>query len=528
MIGAFSIIAAVTMIQWGRLIVKRRSAKVSAGLRWIAYTQVPYLGLGLSHLMIMMTIFFVLLIYLLTAEQYYRPPKWSPLGLRSGYICLGLYPFVFSFGSRINPFVWITRIPHERWMTYHQYGARAILFFATLHAFMLIHSKVKALGWDGMADQWAEKGVASQFFGGDGVLVNGTAALATMTWIVFSSFAKFRNKSYEFFVIQHVTSVLFLLICLIAHLKVDVEVGQRYMWASLAVWAFSVSVRVILNIISSIGLGRFHGRAKLVEMHGGVTRVQVKTKEKWHTGQHVYLRLPTLNPFQSHPFTIASTFHEDATTLNLLIKTRSGLTRKLASHASKNPDKAVPVILEGPYGGLEERLERFDDILLIAGGVGGTFTWPIAEYLTAKNLPFRMVWCVRTLESLEWFADSRIDRNNLIVHVSTPSSSLQSSETSSLDNEKDSASPDATPAIGDEEKQIASLDSQKQRRFAVGQQVEEFAYRAAPGSKIAVLVCGPTSMVEHVAEASAGIQKKILMGKTELGELWLHRETFGW
>jgi NAD(P)H-flavin reductase len=55
------------------------------------------------------------------------------------------------------------------------------------------------------------------------------------------------------------------------------------------------------------------------------------------------------------------------------------------------------VVVEGPYGGMEERLSGFDDVLLIAGGVGGTFVWPIAEQLTRMEKPFRMVWSVKSL-----------------------------------------------------------------------------------------------------------------------------------
>lgn len=74
----------------------------------------------------MLSLFIPLFVYLLTAEQWYREGKWSPLGLRAGYVAAGLSPFVFSFGSRINPFVWISRIRHETWMSYHQWGARVI------------------------------------------------------------------------------------------------------------------------------------------------------------------------------------------------------------------------------------------------------------------------------------------------------------------------------------------------------------------------------------------------------------------
>jgi hypothetical protein len=75
---------------------------------------------------IMTSLFVSLLAYLLSAEQWYREGKWSPLGLRAGYIASALCPFIFSFGSRINPLVWIARLSHDRWMVYHQWGARAI------------------------------------------------------------------------------------------------------------------------------------------------------------------------------------------------------------------------------------------------------------------------------------------------------------------------------------------------------------------------------------------------------------------
>lgn len=99
---------------------------------------------------------------------------------------------------------------------------------------------------------------------------------------------------------------------------------------------------------------------------------------------------------QSHPFTIASTANPDHQhhILSLRVKTRDGITRQLAKRAGR--DGTTAVIVEGPYGGLEERLTGFDDVLLIAGGVGGTFVWPIAEHLTRLNRPFRMVWSVKS------------------------------------------------------------------------------------------------------------------------------------
>jgi len=149
----------------------------------------------------MFSVFIPLLVYLLTAEQYYREGKWSPLGLRAGYIAAGLCPFIFSFGSRINPFIWISRIPHERWMLYHQWGARAIcedyhdntiadrpVLFSMIHTGTMLHSK-----WDTMGELWHEEAVTSRYFTKDARLANGTVAIVLMAWIVFSSFANFRK-----------------------------------------------------------------------------------------------------------------------------------------------------------------------------------------------------------------------------------------------------------------------------------------------------------------------------------------------
>lgn len=272
----------------------------------------------------MLSIFVPLFAYLLTAEQWYREGKWSPLGLRAGYIAAGLCPFVFSFGSRINPFVWISRIPHETWMTYHQWGARVIrkssesilfgadptVLFSLIHTGTMLHSK-----WDTMGEVWHEEGVTSRYFTKDGRLVNGTVAVVLMAWIIMSSFANLRrlyvprylscaktlkcSRSYELFVVQHVVSVLGLLVSLVAHLQVDLEQGVKYFYASAAAWGFSILIRLVMTIVCIAGIGRFRGVARMKELPGGVTQVDIETTGKyaWQAGQHVYLRLTKLNPF---------------------------------------------------------------------------------------------------------------------------------------------------------------------------------------------------------------------------------------
>jgi len=80
--------------------------------------------------------------------------------------------------------------------------------------------------------------------------------------------------------------------------------------------------------------------------------------------------------------------------LSLRIKTRDGITRQLANRVEKGGSTSV--VVEGPYGFLEERLSGFDDVLLIAGGVGGTFVWPMAEQLTRLKKPHRLIWSIKS------------------------------------------------------------------------------------------------------------------------------------
>lgn len=101
--------------------------------------------------------------------------------------------------------------------------------------------------------------------------------------------------------VQHVVTVLGLLISLVAHLQVDLKQGVKYFYASAAVWAFSLLVRVILTALSAVGIGRFRGLAVISTLPDEVTRLDIETtgKHTWQPGQHVYIRLTRLNPFVS-------------------------------------------------------------------------------------------------------------------------------------------------------------------------------------------------------------------------------------
>ena len=74
--------------------------------------------------------------------------------------------------------------------------------------------------------------------------------------------------------------------------------------------------------------------------------------------------------------------------MTLLIRSASGLTHKLRNHLSARgaagKGDTIPVLLDGPYGGLEGDLSIYEHVLLIAGGTGITFVLPVLEELIDK------------------------------------------------------------------------------------------------------------------------------------------------
>lgn len=105
---------------------------------------------------------------------------------------------------------------------------------------------------------------------------------------------------------------------------------------------------------------------------------------------------------QSHPFTIASSppTNSDIDTpspLTILISSRSGITKRIARSALSNPSKSIPVIVQGPFGGFGEKLERFDKVLVICGGVGAAMGWPVASKLVREGRKVKMIWSVRNI-----------------------------------------------------------------------------------------------------------------------------------
>ena len=107
----------------------------------------------------------------------------------------------------------------------------------------------------------------------------------------------------------------------------------------------------------------------------------------WTPGQHCYVRLPLLSPFDNHPFTIASTSNsprgksapqaDELKPMVFFVRTRGGFTKRLDAYARNHPDTCTSAWLDGPYGGISQvDAKIYHTMILIAGGSGITASLP--------------------------------------------------------------------------------------------------------------------------------------------------------
>lgn len=107
---------------------------------------------------------------------------------------------------------------------------------------------------------------------------------------------------------------------------------------------------------------------------------------KWTPGAHVQITFPNIAPFQPHPFTIASKPSDGS--IELYIRAREGVTQRLyektAASLISGQNPSFKVRFDGIYGASFPDFAKFDVVLLVASGIGITFTIAILKDIIQK------------------------------------------------------------------------------------------------------------------------------------------------
>ncbi|KAI5455044.1 hypothetical protein NCC49_002317 [Naganishia albida] len=532
--------------------------------RMLAYHTVPsrFLRFPRTLAVILITITFAWTTAVCFAKHpYYRLTRnWgtSPLALRGEWFATALIPWTFAMAHKVSPITLLTSISHDRLQVFHQWGARIMLFFATVHTLPFIIQPL--MDWGHLRSTAYAGSFMSYFYNWTGI-----GAYVPLFWLVFSSFAPIRNWSYEFWVVQHIGSAVLFLGFMFHHTQAWLY-SWNYLYATIAVWFASCVARIVFTWTST---GVKPVKAEAYVLAGDIVKLDIPSLSRWTPGAHVFVRFPTINITQCHPFTVSSipnnkSDKQSRHTISLLVSARAGITKAVLSQAALSRGQ-VPVMIDGPYGGVHSSMSRHTQVLLVGGGVGITFLIPQIFSLLENPGHVRLVhlvWAIRSTDRIECLSplfevasslgpvpfELKID-----IYVTRPSTSTalehlddkqaspkekadgtqdpesmasvpiltrqssNSDQTSNSDKLQDALSPSQRPS---------SLYTTHSGRPDVPAIVRAFG-KAATGESVAVAVCGPGKLSVDAGNACAALQLDIMRGIGP-AEIALHSEAFTW
>ncbi|KAM0749466.1 hypothetical protein T439DRAFT_357804 [Meredithblackwellia eburnea MCA 4105] len=471
-------------------------------------------------------------------RPYYRPPNWGspPLGLRSEWVATAIIPFIFALATKRNFIQIVTALPYRTLMIVHQWGGQICLFFSLVHTIAMILRVTPMEPW------WYTMQHRTTYW-------TGFAALSQLLALCLLSLRPIRQFMYETFYWLHMFTAFGFVAFMFPHCldgwvlpktgPVSMLNSWAYLYATVALWFSAIFWRVGAIAYQTrcfTGISR----ASLKILSDDALKITVPYSMSYTAGQHFFLRFPTIEPFGSHPFTVASLPRsKDASggatgDVEFVLRPGKGITSRLFRIASKATINRLPVVLDGPYGGEHlERLKACDAVVLIAGGTGITAVAPVAASLVRHSsatattvgaeeegscgVPPKIVvvWAVRRSSSLSWFeAELRTLRAGypgeitVTMHVTSPS---ETEKKNVLECDSSSASNDNLV-----EKGITNAFAIEQGRPAVGDIILTEA--ASTSGRLAVLVCGPESLCDDVRSAVVLQQQLILLEMTALQE----------
>jgi hypothetical protein len=484
--------------------------------------------------------------------------KWEKVGFRAAWVSVSQIPFIYLLSSKFNPISMLTGISYERFNWLHRWAARTVFLTIIVH-------------WSFFFREWWLADFVQLEIQMMPMVKYGFGAWSTIGWMVLSGFGFFRNLNYEIFVAQHICAAATLLWLLHTHVpnyaKYNIYMAVGFVafdWSSRIIWAVLRNFHIIDRIRASAP-----GYAvRLEALPGEMTRVIIDDPGfKWNAGQHAYITIPRLGPFEMHPFTIANAAGapqpDDRGRLSMLIKAHSGFSRRLHKAALKPSaeDTTYRAFLSGPWG-LPPDLRHYETVVLIACSSGASFVVPLLQELLSEPSCVRMInlhWIIRLEDHIQWFerdlaslreiersaatalqitvhitttrsvvqgncsGDKRLERTTMRVLDSSSDEASSAQSLSSLENEKD-------PVTRTSDHGVRSQPITMSMRFGSRPTVESMirpSVEAAVG-ETAVVVCGGISITAQTRTFVAALsdERAVHKGSGAQG-IFLFSETYG-
>ncbi|KAJ5780717.1 hypothetical protein N7457_005877 [Penicillium paradoxum] len=348
------------------------------------------------------------------------PKKMFQLKYSAGHLAVMNTPGLVMAAGRNNPLVQLLGISFDAFNFMHRWVGRVIAANAVIHMSAVLAGQAYERGTEYILyTLWQQR-----------LYISGLVAILGFLFIVVQSLSPARHAFYELFLHLHIALAVMSFVALWYHLKNLLQ--QQVLLGTLILWGLDRACR--LGILLWRNLSSRPTTATIEVLPGSVARVDVAVARAWRfrPGQHMYLYIPSMGLWTSHPFSVAWTSTSDSlgldekrgsseslkaltggsqtTTMSILIKGQDGFTKKLiqkAEDSSEGRMKAI-ALAEGPFGGIHS-LASYGTLLLIAGGIGITHpTSYLNEVITTfsqektATRKVHLVWIVRSLDHLTW------------------------------------------------------------------------------------------------------------------------------
>ncbi|KAH0254086.1 ferric reductase like transmembrane component, partial [Aureobasidium melanogenum] len=263
---------------------------------------------------------------------------------------------LFLLAGRNNPLIKLLDISFDTYNLMHRWIGRIVVLEAVAHTAAWMASKIMAVGWNIIGKAMA----SSQ------LILTGTIATCAFLALLLHSPSVVRHAFYETFLHIHIILAIISIVTIWIHLKTLPQ--QILILGVIVIWVFERTARLFILIRHNVGQGGT--KAEIEALAGEAIRVTIRMARPWkfRAGQHLYLYLPSVGMWTSHPFTIAWSQEEqdlsseklptDAldvlarrkTTMSLIIRRRTGFTDSLWKKAEIAPDGRffTNAFVEGP------------------------------------------------------------------------------------------------------------------------------------------------------------------------------------
>lgn len=213
-------------------------------------------------------------------------------------------------------------------------------------------------------------------FGTTSLFVSGCLLTTIVIAMRITSLVRVRKKSFECFYWVHYISFLCFYILIIFH---GTHKGDMKTWMYVSLPLIIYLIDRALRLATEQGSQLTITRESAVIKGSDMVCLRIPRIFSYLAGQYCDIKVPQVSNLEWHPFTIASSPHENE--MLFYIKVNGDWTRKLYSlfQRSSNSDD-LHIHVRGPYGAPAQHVGQYEHIVLVSGGVGATPFCSIAKY----------------------------------------------------------------------------------------------------------------------------------------------------